>query len=64
MEGRQDAEARDIRGYGAAVRSASTDDGRPPLVASGLKLVDRLAGVAVTAKSGGAVTVSATVAVC
>src|SRR5918997_575643 len=43
VEGRQDAEARDIRGYCAAVRSALTDDGRPPLVASGLKLVDRLA---------------------
>ena len=46
VEGRQDAEARDIRGYCAAVRSALTDDGRPPLVASGLQLVDRLAGVA------------------
>src|ERR687893_1601426 len=44
--GRQDAEARDIRGYCAAVRSALTDDGRPPLVASGLKLVDRLTRVA------------------
>jgi hypothetical protein len=46
VEGRQDAEARDIRGYCAAVRSALTDDGRPPLEASGLKLVDRLALVA------------------
>jgi hypothetical protein len=46
VEGRDDAEARDIRGYGAAVRSALTDDGRPPLEASGLKLVDRLALVA------------------
>jgi hypothetical protein len=43
VEGRDDAEARDIRGYCAAVRSALTDDGRPPLEASGLKLVDRLA---------------------
>ena len=42
VEGRDDAEARDIRGYCAAVRSALTDDGRPPLEASGLKLVDRL----------------------
>ena len=42
VEGREDAEARDIRGYCAAVRSALTDDGRPPLEASGLKLVDRL----------------------
>jgi hypothetical protein len=46
VEGREDAEARDIRGYCAAVRSALTDDGRPPLVASGLKLVDRLTRVA------------------
>jgi hypothetical protein len=46
VEGREDAEARDIRGYCAAVRSALTDDGRPPLEASGLKLVDRLARVA------------------
>ena len=46
LEGRDDAEARDIRGYCAAVRSALTDDGRPPLEASGLKLVDRLTAVA------------------
>src|SRR3954453_5833628 len=57
VEGRDDAEARDIRGYCAAVRSALTDDGRPPLEASGLKLVDRLEQVAasldrVTAKRG------------
>jgi len=46
VEGREDAEARDVRGYRAAVRSALTDDGRPPLEASGLKLVDRLSRVA------------------
>ena len=46
LEGRDDAEARDIRGYCAAVRSALTDDGRPPLEASGLKLADRLTRVA------------------
>jgi hypothetical protein len=46
VEGRDDAEAETIRGYCAAVRSALTDDGRPPLEASGLKLRDRLAGVA------------------
>jgi hypothetical protein len=46
VEGRDDAEAQDIRGYCAAVRSALTDDGRPPLEASGLKLVDRLEQVA------------------
>jgi hypothetical protein len=46
VEGREDAEARAVRGYGAAVRSALTDDGRPPLAASGLKLHDRLTAVA------------------
>jgi hypothetical protein len=46
VEGREDDEARDIRGYCAAVRSALPDDGRPPLEASGLKLVDRLTRVA------------------
>jgi hypothetical protein len=46
VEGRDDAEAEVIRGYRAAVRSALTDDGRPPLEASGLKLRDRLAKVA------------------
>jgi hypothetical protein len=46
VEGRIDPEAETIRGYCAAVRSSLTDDGRPPLVASGLKLADRLAAVA------------------
>ena len=46
VEGRQDAEAEVIRGYCAAVRSALTDDGRPPLEASGLKLQKRLSRVA------------------
>jgi hypothetical protein len=46
LEGRDDAEAESIRGYCAAVRSALTDDGRPPLEASGLKLQDRLTKVA------------------
>jgi hypothetical protein len=46
VEGREDAQARDVRGYCAAVRSALTDDGRPPLGASGLKLADRLTRVA------------------
>src|SRR5215475_988878 len=35
-----------IRGYCSAVRSALTDDWRPPLVASGLKLQDRLSLIA------------------
>jgi hypothetical protein len=46
VEGRRDPEADVIRGYCAAVRSALTDDGRPPLEASGLKLADRLTKVA------------------
>jgi hypothetical protein len=46
VEGRDDEEARAIRGYCAAVRTSLTDDGRPPLAASGLKLRDRLAKVA------------------
>jgi hypothetical protein len=46
VEGRHDAEAEATRGYCAAVRSALTDDGRPPPEASGLKLRDRLAKVA------------------
>ena len=46
VEGRDDPEAQVVRGYCAAVRSALTDDGRPPLAASGLKLLDRLEAVA------------------
>jgi hypothetical protein len=46
VEGRADAEAEVIRGYCSAVRSALTDDGRPPLAAAGLKLCDRLQAVA------------------
>jgi hypothetical protein len=46
VEGRDDLEAEAVRGYCAAVRSAITDDGRPPLAASGLKLADRLEAVA------------------
>ncbi len=45
-EGRDDADAEATRRYCAAVRSAVTDDGRPPLEASGLKLADRLTAVA------------------
>jgi hypothetical protein len=46
VEQREDPEANVVRGYCAAVRSALTDDGRPPLEASGLKLRDRLQKVA------------------
>jgi hypothetical protein len=46
VEARTDPEADVIRGYCSAVRSALTDDGRPPLEASGLKLHDRLQAIA------------------
>lgn len=45
LEGRTDLEAETVRGYCLAVRSALTDDGRPPLCASGLKLQQRLAAI-------------------
>ena len=45
LEGRSAPEAAVIRGYCAAVRSALTEDGRPPLDASGLKLHDRLSAI-------------------
>jgi hypothetical protein len=45
LEGRPDPEAEVARGYCLAVRSALTDDGRPPLCASGLKLRDRLEAI-------------------
>lgn len=45
LEGRSGPEAEVVRGYCAAVRSALTDDGRPPLDASGLKLHDRLSAI-------------------
>ena len=44
--GEDDAEAEIVRGYCAAVRAALTDDGLPPLAASGLKLHDRLGRIA------------------
>lgn len=54
LEGRVDDEAEAIRGYCAAVRSALTDDGRPPLDACGLKLQGRLAAVAASLDRVGA----------
>jgi len=45
-DGEDDAEAEVVRGYCAAVRAALTDDGLPPLAASGLKLHDRLSRIA------------------
>jgi hypothetical protein len=46
VEGRTDPAAMAVKGYCAAVRSAITDDGRPPLAASGLKLHDRMTAIA------------------
>jgi len=45
VEGRDDPTAEVVRGYCAAVRSALTDDGRPPLAASGLLLEERLQAI-------------------
>ncbi len=45
LEGRNDPEAEAVRGYCLAVRSAITDDGRPPLAASGIKLHERLSAI-------------------
>jgi transposase-like protein len=45
VEARTDGAAEVIRGYCSAVRSALTDDGRPPLEASGLKLHGRLQAI-------------------
>jgi hypothetical protein len=54
LEGRGGEEAEAIRGYCAAVRSALTDDGRPPLDAAGLRLQGRLAAVAASLDRVGA----------
>jgi hypothetical protein len=45
LEGREDAAATAARGYCLAVRSALTDDGRPPLCAAGLRLHERLTAI-------------------
>jgi hypothetical protein len=46
VEKRKDGLAEVVQGYCAAVRSALTDDGRPPLDSPGLKLEERLTAVA------------------
>ena len=46
LEGQEDEQSEAMRSYCLAVRSALTDDGRPPLCASGLKLHDRLTQIA------------------
>lgn len=45
VEKRGDEEAEAIRGYCLAVRSALTDDSRPPLEAPGLKLHERVSAI-------------------
>ena len=45
VEDRDGVEAEVVRGYCSAVRSAPTDDGRPPPEASGLKLHARLCAI-------------------
>ncbi len=45
LEGRTDTEAETVRGYCLAVRSALTDDGKPPLDADGLQLEERLRAI-------------------
>jgi hypothetical protein len=46
VEGNDDQDCEAVRDYCLAVRSAITDDGHPPLCASGLKLYDRLSQIA------------------
>lgn len=46
LEGRTDGETEVARRYCLALRSALTDDGRPPLAAAGLRLQARLQAVA------------------
>lgn len=45
VEGRDDPVAEATRAYCQAVRSAITDDGRPPLCAAGLRLQERLTAI-------------------
>ena len=52
VEGRDDPEAKAIRGYCAAVRTALTDDGRPPLSAPGLVLQGAAGGGGRRASTG------------
>src|SRR5258708_3304162 len=52
LEAQTDAEAEAARGDCLAVRRALTDDGRPPLAASGLKLKERLEAIADSLERG------------
>src|SRR5205807_3888924 len=46
VQDKDDKDSEAVRDYSLAVRAAITDDGHPPLVASGLKLHDRLGQLA------------------
>lgn len=46
VEGNDEKDSEAVRDYSLAVRAAITDDGYPPLCASGLKLHDRLSQIA------------------
>ena len=50
LEARQDRHAGVLTTYCLAVRSALTDDGRPPLVASGLRLKERITQIEASLK--------------
>ena len=52
-EGREGTHAEAVRGYASAVRSAITDDGRPPLDAAGLRLHDRLSAISASIARAG-----------
>lgn len=58
VEGDNDKQAEAVRGYCAAVRSALTDDGQPPLALGGLRLRERLSSLGASlervAEKGGA----------
>jgi len=45
LEGRTDEEAEAVHGYCLAIRSALSDDGRPPLDADGIQLEERLQAI-------------------
>lgn len=46
VEGKTDTDSEAVRDYCLAVRAAITDDGHPPLTASGIRLHDRLSQIA------------------
>jgi hypothetical protein len=52
LETRTDPAAQATRAYCLAVRSALTDDGRPPLCAAGLRLYDRLEAIHTSIQRG------------